>query len=287
MFARLSKNPDFLRLFRLALLFLTVFYTFLTIAFIQRWSFTRDLWPWTGTYSSLNGLSSIFIASIAAATAGSLFWTVWTGEVAGAAGGGIDLLFTFGGSGIFLLQDYLAMGSSRSLIASVICLLIAIGSIIVFWTGNQIPFKDPRPQPLLVRRSFMFFIFLLLAVGTILILKIEDVFPWNISVQASVVYGWIFIGAGLYFSYSLVRTGWANTGGQLAGFLAYDLVLIYPFLTYLSRVPDHLRFALLLYIGTLVYSGIMAIYYLFFNPKTRFQRTQTIEQRQPVVEPSL
>ncbi|MBC8171632.1 MAG: hypothetical protein H7X77_08160 [Anaerolineae bacterium] len=272
MLIRLSKNPNFLSFLRLFLLIISLFYIVVTIAFIQRWSITRDAWPWTGTYSSLNELSSIFIASIAAATAGSLLWTVWMGEIAAAAGGGINLAITFGGSGLFFAQNYLSTGNPRLLVAAIISLFLVINSLLILRIGHHIPFKDQRPQPRLVRYSFMVFVALLMIVGVSLVLKIPGVFPWTISVEASVVYGWIFVGAGLYFAYALTRPGWANTGGQLAGFLAYDLVLLYPFLVYLPNVPDRFRFSLILYIVTLLYSTALAIYYLFINPATRTGR---------------
>ena len=41
----------------------------------------------------------------------------------------------------------------------------------------------------------------------------------------------MFLGSATYFAYGIVRPRWTNAGGQLAGFLAYDLVLIVPFMT--------------------------------------------------------
>jgi hypothetical protein len=63
----------------------------------------------------------------------------------------------------------------------------------------------------------------LLIVSTRLIMKVPHSIPWMITPELSVVIGWMFFGAALYFAYGLLRPSWANAGGQMAGFLAYDL----------------------------------------------------------------
>jgi hypothetical protein len=67
----------------------------------------------------------------------------------------------------------------------------------------------------------------------------------------------------------LVRPGWGNAGGLLASFLAYDVVLIVPLVQKLPTVVPELRLNLILYIAVLIYSGGLAIYYLFVNKGTR------------------
>ena len=50
----------------------------------------------------------------------------------------------------------------------------------------------------------------------------------------------IFLGSAIYFAYGLQRPVWGNAKGQLLGFLAYDLVLIVPFvrLSFASSLPQ-------------------------------------------------
>jgi hypothetical protein len=84
-----------------------------------------------------------------------------------------------------------------------------------------------------------------------------------------VVIGLMFLGAATYFAYGLLRPSWANAAGQLAGFLAYDLVLIGPFLSRLPTVAPEHRAGLTIYIAVVSYSGLLAIYYLFIHPATR------------------
>src|SRR5881392_3773200 len=43
------------------------------------------------------------------------------------------------------------------------------------------------------------------------------------------MFGLIFLGAATYFIYGALDPHWGNAVGQLAGFLAYDLVLLSPF----------------------------------------------------------
>ncbi len=53
------------------------------------------------------------------------------------------------------------------------------------------------------------------------------------------------------------------------GFLAYDVILIIPFLQRLPTISDELRVSLIIYLAVVTYSGLLAIYYLFIKPKTR------------------
>jgi hypothetical protein len=96
----------------------------------------------------------------------------------------------------------------------------------------------------------------------------QTILPWEVTTEGTVIYGWFFIGAAAYFAYGVWRPRWHNAAGQLAGFLAYDLVLIVPFLLLLPTISDTLRPNLLVYIAVVVYSGALAIYYLVLRPAT-------------------
>jgi hypothetical protein len=106
-------------------------------------------------------------------------------------------------------------------------------------------------------------------VGGRLALKIPNSIPWSITPELSVVIGWMFLGASAYFAYGLLKPSWTNAAGQLAGFLAYDVVLIVPFLTRLPTVTPEHRLGLTIYTGVLLLSGLVAIYYLFIHRPTR------------------
>jgi hypothetical protein len=129
----------------------------------------------------------------------------------------------------------------------------------------------PRP----VRWSFMFFVIALILAGGALVLKTPNILPWRLTPELSVVCGWIFIGAATYFAYSLLRPSWHNTVGQLAGFLAYDVILIVPFLQRLPTIAPEFQISLIFYTIVVTYSGLLAIYYLFLNSATRIWGTKT------------
>jgi hypothetical protein len=124
-------------------------------------------------------------------------------------------------------------------------------------------------MPALVRFMFGFFAVALLLIGGSLALKLPSVFPWQLTPQQSVLYGWIFLGASTYFAYGLLRPVWGNAQGQLLGFLAYDVVLIVPFVLLLMGAEPFNLASLVIYIAVLVVSAVLAIYYLFLNPSTR------------------
>ena len=123
------------------------------------------------------------------------------------------------------------------------------------------------PKPVVV--SFWIFIASLFAAGGALILQ-APIFPWKLNPDSSVVFGCIFLGDAFYFLYGMFRPNWHNALGQLLSFLAYDLVLIFPFIDLTSSVEaDHL-INLLVYIVVLMYSSGLAVYYLFIDSQTRF-----------------
>jgi K+-sensing histidine kinase KdpD len=109
----------------------------------------------------------------------------------------------------------------------------------------------------------------LTAVAIALLLGAPTIFPWPLDPRSSVLFGWIFMGAMTYFIYAVLRPGWYNARGQLLGFLAYDLVLIVPFVQHFATVkPEHLL-SLVIYLTVIVYSGLLAGFYLVANRATR------------------
>jgi hypothetical protein len=91
------------------------------------------------------------------------------------------------------------------------------------------------------------------------------------------MYGWIFLGAMLYFVYAVVYPVWGNARGQLIGFLAYDLVLIVPFLAHFRVVAPEMLSSLIIYTTVVSCSGLLAVYFLLVHPTTRFTFTRKSE----------
>ncbi len=123
-------------------------------------------------------------------------------------------------------------------------------------------------MPAPVHASFGVFALLLLGVGTGLVLQ-ANVFPWPVGPESSTLYGFIFLGAAAYFLYGITDPVWPNAAGQLIGFLAYDLVLIGPFIDRIGEAEGGDLVSLTIYTAAVTYSGALATYYLFLAPETR------------------
>jgi hypothetical protein len=234
----------------------------MAIAFIFRLPLALNLWPWEdGRYSYL------FIGSILAAASAAALWIGWMGELCNLPAGTLNLFVIGLTTSIYFFYLY-QQGRSEMLVYAVVSLLAGLISGAFFLWSRRLPPTDPRPTPGLVRVSFGIFVATLLLAGTALILRMP-IFPWDLNPDSSVIFGCIFLGDAFYFIYALLRPHWGNAFGQLLSFLAYDLVLIVPFLLLLESVkPGHMQ-SLIIYIVVLLYSGGLAVYYLFLNPQTR------------------
>lgn len=250
---------------------------FLAIAFILRLPFVVRLWPLSYT----NNMSFLFIASIFAAAAASTAWCLLSKEYGALAGVALDFVTIFTPVAVFAFQ---LAARSRGMALTNFAISAVIGAVFglgLFLWSVRIPIRDRRPMPRLVRWSFIVFVIALIITGGQMVLKTPNIMPWSITREAGVIYGWFFLGAAAYFSYALLRPSWANTAGQLAGFLAYDLVLIVPFLQRLPNVEPRWQISLIIYTLVVSYSGLLAIYYLFVHPETRvFARRELVPQAQ-------
>lgn len=228
------------------------------VAFFFQWPLATGIWPFEGT----TPLTYIFIASIFAAAAASTLWAVLSGKPGALAGIGLDYIVIMVPLAILCFsQGFVALGAA-SMVGSI------FGLWLLIWGARQ-PLERTLPMPGPVRGAFVFFVIALWIVGGRLALKVPNSIPWSITPELSVVIGWMFLGASAYFIYGLLRPSWANAAGQLMGFLAYDLVLIVPFLTRLPTVTPEHRLGLTIYTGVVLASGLVAIYYLFINARTR------------------
>jgi len=249
---------------RYFLYFVGVVQIFFAVAFFLQWPVAVNLWPFPGT----TPLTFIFISSIFAAAAAPTLWAAATENYGALAGIGLDYLTILAPVSIlsFLLG---ASGNDPKMTTyGIVCVFGALfGLGLTLWSA-RIPMDRTLPMPGLVRWSFVFFIVALLIVSSRLILKVPTI-PWKITPDLSVVIGWMFLGAAIYFAYGLLRPSWLNSAGQMIGFLAYDVVLIVPFLTRLPTTPPEQQIGLIIYTGVVIYSGLLAFYYLFLHRPTR------------------
>ncbi|HNB55003.1 MAG TPA: hypothetical protein PK530_23840 [Anaerolineales bacterium] len=236
----------------------------LTAGFAFRFPIAVAVWPWPDT-----PLSFLFLASIAAAIGAPMVWIGAANEPGAIVGGALNLGLITVGTAIYMFVLYTQRSEPALLGIAVFSGLSFFFILAMYQWSKRFPIQDQRPTPKLVRISFGVFLIALLFAATLLVIRFPTVFPWPLNPDSSVIFGLIFYGNSLYFLYGILRPFWNNARGQLLAFLLYDLVLIVPFFRQLANVkPDH-RVSLILYLGVLIYSGGLAVYYLFIHPSTR------------------
>jgi hypothetical protein len=236
----------------------------LAVGFVAELEWAIDLWPWP-----VSSLSYVFIASILAAIAMPVIWIGISDELAAIQAGAINLAITYGGFTVYLVT---LLGDAGQPALGAYVAVFALGfvaMVITFARTRRIEWLDPRPMPGPVRASFGVFALALVAFGTALVFG-ADVFPWDLSDEASVMFGFIYLGAAAYFVWGFLHPAWPNAQGQLVGFLAYDVVLLGPFLEQFGEVSGGKLTSLIIYTAFLLYSGGLAAYYLFVSPETRW-----------------
>jgi len=235
----------------------------LAFGFTFRIPLALNLWPWQdGRYSHL------FIGSILAAVSAAALWIGWTGELGALPAGSLNVFVIALTTSVYFFS---LAGQRRAemLVFGLISMLMAFISYATFFWSRRLPLTDQRPTPKLVRVSFGIFIASLFLAGGALVLHMP-IFPWDLNPDSSVIFGCIFLGDVFYFLYGLFRPHWGNAFGQLLSFLAYDLVLIVPFVLLFNTVKPDRMISLIVYVAVLIYSAGLAVYYLFINLQTRF-----------------
>lgn len=231
--------------------------------FIYRLPFAIAIWPWEdGRYSYL------FVGSILAAVSIAMLWVGWSGEFGALPAGSLNIFVIALTTSTYFFK-LASQGRRDMTLFGILAAISALASLAAFFWSLKIPLKETRPMPKPVKISFGIFTASLFAAGGALILG-APIFPWALNPDSSVVFGCIFLGDAFYFLYGMFRPNWHNALGQLLSFLAYDLVLIVPFMGLLNTVEPGRFINLVVYTAVLVYSGGLAVYYLFINPQTRF-----------------
>lgn len=250
------------------------------VAFVFQIRPMIEVWPFAGT----TPMSNIFIGSIIGAAAASTAWCVFASSERALAGIALDyvaMLVPFG----FLLITGTAGGSGPVFAAlAIVCVAGAAFGGLLLRRALTRPWLDPRPMPRLVRAAFAGFIGALVVVGGLLVVKVPNILPWTVTPELSTLFGIMFLGAAAYFTFALVEPRWENAGGQLAGFLAYDIVLIIPFLQRLPTIDDQLRLNLVIYTMVLIVSGGLALWFLVIDARTRLaNRRPELLSQNPMV----
>jgi hypothetical protein len=253
------------KIFRVILVVSGVVSILFAIGFFLQMGWATQVWPFQS-----GRLSNIFLSSILAAIGVPVIWIGLTGELRAMAGGALNLLVTFAGFAATTLTIYSRNRQLILLYFGIMAISMAVLCIGLFFYSQRRAFEDTRPTNIVVRISFLVFAALLLVTATFLVLQRPNTFPWPLSVENSVMYGWFFLGAMCYFLYGFIFPVWNNARGQLLGFLAYDLILIVPFVLYFPTVAPEFRTSLIIYTSVVSVSGLLALYFLFLHPATRF-----------------
>jgi hypothetical protein len=250
---------------RVVLVPATLFLFVIVGGFLTQVSWATRLWPWPE-----GPLSYVFIGSILAAIAVPILWIAVSGEMAAIRGGAINLTVMYGGMFIYVVTLTGVRGEPRLWAYQLAFGLATAASAGAFLLARPVPWTDSRMMPQPVRISFGAFAVILIGVAMGLVLHV-DIFPWKLGKENSVMFGLIFLGAATYFIYGVLDPHWGNAVGQLAGFLAYDLVLLGPFFQHFSTATGGALVSLIIYVAFLLYSGALGGYYLFAANETRLR----------------
>jgi hypothetical protein len=235
----------------------------LALGFAYQVPLAIRVWPW-----SVSPLTYLFIGSILAAVSVAMLWIGWTEEYGVLPAGTLNVFVIALTTTLYFFSLMVNDGRRDFLPYALTGIVSVIMSALTFLWSRHLPLKDSRPTPRLVLFSFgIFIISLILAAGALLLRR--PIFPWTLTPESSIVFGCIFLGDAFYFLHALLYPRWHNAAGQLLSFLAYDLVLIFPFLRLFETIKPEFRLGLTVYVLVLPYSGLLAIYYLFINKGTR------------------
>lgn len=237
----------------------------LALGFFEGAHWAVDLWPWPDSR-----LSYIFIASILAAIALPVLWIGATGELAAIRAGALNLAIAYGGIFVYLLTLLGDPGQPALGAYAVVFGVSTAAMIAMLAWSRRIAWRDERETPGPLRASFAALALILVAAGTALVFD-ADIFPWELRSESSVAFGFIYLGAAAYFAYGYLEPRWSNAAGQLIGFLAYDIVLIGPFVDRFGEVSGTELASLIVYTAILAYSAALAVYYLFVDEATQLQ----------------
>jgi hypothetical protein len=226
-----------------------------TGVFVAQPPWLADLWPFAGT----TPMTYLFVGSILLAAAASIAWCLYADEPGALVGVGLDGAVIFGPVTVLVLVAGLSRGDSRLAMSAIGAAAVVVGGAALALWARRFPIRDNRPTPLIARASMAGFTVVLITAGVLLLAGVPNILPWSVTPDLSAVVGLFFVGAAAYFAYGAVRPVTGNAFGQLAGFLAYDLVLIVPFLQRLPTIVPEQRLSLYLYIVVVVYSGLLAV----------------------------
>lgn len=248
---------------RTSLIFIGLLHFVLAVGFFFQQAWATSLWPVPDTK-----LSYAFIAAILGGGGAPLIWAGLSGKTASLAGYGMSFGIMYAGMGISALLFYLRNQIPALAWFALVMGVLAILGGIIFMKARHLA-EDGQSTPRIVIYAFIAEVLVLAGAGILLILKVPNTLPWNLSPESSVLYGWVFLGLAFYYLYAVLNPKWIHALGPLLGFLVYDLVLFSPlFARFGNLQPEHVLGQVAASV-IIIFSAALGVYYLFVNPTTR------------------
>jgi hypothetical protein len=226
--------------------------------------FAQASWPWSKSPFDFLLVSSFLVAAGAVA-----IWLAVTGEWRAAVGSTLNVGSMNVAAAIFLTYRYQETHDARFATRAIAFTIFAATNVAAFLWSRRWPLVDRRPVDRVLKVAFALFTALLTLAFVQLFRRSPTIFPWELDADTEVMVGTLFFGSAVYFGYGLLATRWHEMRGQLIAFLAYDLVLIVPYLAMFGGVYRNHLPSLIVYVTVIIGSGIFSVYYLFINPRTK------------------
>ncbi len=242
-----------------------LFFLALAFGFALQSPWVTWLWDWSDA-----PMTYVFLAALLASYGAGSMLMVWLEEWGAAIGGSIAVAIAFGGFAITAVVIMLSDGGFDLAVHAAVMAVIAILAIGTAFTGLNGPSKASCPLPRGLRRIYFVLAPLLFLIGIELILHLPAILPWPLTWQTSLLLGWILIGFAFNYAYVALRGDWAAGQVILFGFLVYDIVIIVPFLLLGETIEgEDFQISLVINLGIVILSALLAIFYLFIDRTTR------------------
>lgn len=183
-------------------------------------------------------MTYIFLASMVATTAVVTIWPVLRRELGMLIAPAINLALATSAIGLYLLWLAFRREDGGLVIPGVAFTAFGMVWVAIGLWAWRVPVRDTRSLPGIVRVIFVGFCALLVVTGIPLLFQVDGVFPWDISPDNSTVAGVAFLSAAVLFAVIIARPLWVFGEMALASFLAYDVVLAFPYLDFFRNRDD-------------------------------------------------
>jgi hypothetical protein len=232
------RSPDHLpasrvQLLRLLLIAIVAAQVPVGIGLYMDAGWATNLWPLPDVR-----MTYIFLASIVASTAVLIIWPLIRDDIGALRAAALNLSTATPPLGLYLLWLSRNADNAHLVAPGIAFVLFGVAWMATGrWLG-AIPVRNTHTLPKIVRIVFLGFCVLLIPLGSALLFQMEKIFPWTISPENSTVAGVIFLSAAALFLFVLANPLWIYGEAGFASFLAYDLVLVVPYLDFFRNRND-------------------------------------------------